>query len=208
MAPITQQREYLGDSVYAAFDGFGLVLTTENGLSDDPSNTIVMNPEVLAALDRFRESLKAPGEEAGALPNNLGASITAAIRCSLEGAEWTRKTCTAGAAALAKVADKLSPDVDFNAYGGSFWFTVKNRDDVQTLMTLAPIWKKNAYEGGIDYNATIDGVEFKIRTVDGALPPTCRLVEQDVVVPARPAEPERIEKRMVVECSKATEATP
>ncbi len=49
-------KEYLGDSVYADFDGFGIVLTTENGLG--PSNRIVLEPEVMAELDRYVERLK------------------------------------------------------------------------------------------------------------------------------------------------------
>jgi hypothetical protein len=44
-------KDYLGDSVYAEFDGFGIVLTTENG--DGPSNRIVLEPEVLTALNRY-----------------------------------------------------------------------------------------------------------------------------------------------------------
>ena len=49
----TESKIYLGDSVYAEFDGYGITLTTENGLPGDPSNTIYMEPEVLKALDRF-----------------------------------------------------------------------------------------------------------------------------------------------------------
>ena len=44
---------YLGDSVYAEFDGFQLVLMTKNGLPNDPSNIIYLEPAVLAALWHF-----------------------------------------------------------------------------------------------------------------------------------------------------------
>ena len=45
-------KEYLGDSVYAELDAAGgIVLTTENGLG--PSNTIVLEPEVINALGRY-----------------------------------------------------------------------------------------------------------------------------------------------------------
>ena len=44
------KKVYLGDSVYAAYDGVVLELTTENGCEDSPSNTIVMEPEVIQAL--------------------------------------------------------------------------------------------------------------------------------------------------------------
>ncbi len=49
-------KDYLGDSVYADFDGYHIVLTTENGFG--PTNTIALEPEVLAALNRFSERIK------------------------------------------------------------------------------------------------------------------------------------------------------
>lgn len=52
------KKEYLGDSVYAEFDGFGIVLTTENGGGREPSNCIVLEPEVYHALVGFVEKLK------------------------------------------------------------------------------------------------------------------------------------------------------
>ena len=45
------KKEYLGDSVYANFDGHGITLTTENGY--DPTNEIYMEPEVICALGDF-----------------------------------------------------------------------------------------------------------------------------------------------------------
>ena len=44
---------YLGDSVYADFDGYSIVLTTENGMG--ASNTIMLEPEVMKALEDFRK---------------------------------------------------------------------------------------------------------------------------------------------------------
>ena len=46
-------KEYIGDSVYADFDGFAVVLTTENGLPNDPSNRIVLEPEVYTSLHQY-----------------------------------------------------------------------------------------------------------------------------------------------------------
>lgn len=52
-------KDYLGDSVYAREDGFGsIILTTENGEPDDPSNTIVLEPEVYEALVRFHDKME------------------------------------------------------------------------------------------------------------------------------------------------------
>lgn len=52
----TNLKQYLGDSVYADFDGCMVILTTENGYG--PSNTIALEPEVLAALNRYVEWVK------------------------------------------------------------------------------------------------------------------------------------------------------
>lgn len=50
------EKVYLGDGCYAAFDGFGIVLTTENGIA--VTNTIVLEPETLAALVAFAERVR------------------------------------------------------------------------------------------------------------------------------------------------------
>jgi len=49
---------YLGDSVYATYDGFGILLTTENGFPDDPRNSIYFEPRVIAAFNLFIEAIK------------------------------------------------------------------------------------------------------------------------------------------------------
>lgn len=49
-----REKAYLGDSVYADIDHFGrIILTTENGLPTDPSNEIVLEPEVISALKNY-----------------------------------------------------------------------------------------------------------------------------------------------------------
>jgi hypothetical protein len=55
-------KVYLGDSVYADFDGYHVVLTTGNGFG--PSNTIYLEPAVLAALLKYAESVLKPSPEA------------------------------------------------------------------------------------------------------------------------------------------------
>lgn len=44
-------KAYLGDAVYADFDQRGLVLTTEDGIR--ATNTIVLEPQVLQALQKY-----------------------------------------------------------------------------------------------------------------------------------------------------------
>lgn len=41
-------KEYLGDAVYAEYDGYGVTLTTEDGVST--TNQIYLEPEVLLEL--------------------------------------------------------------------------------------------------------------------------------------------------------------
>ncbi len=50
--------QYLGDSVYAEFDGYNVVLTTNNGYSDDPRNRIALEPDVIAAFRKYDERLR------------------------------------------------------------------------------------------------------------------------------------------------------
>lgn len=48
-------KAYLGDGCYVAFDGYALVLTTENGISE--TNRIVLEPEVYRALMAYVKRL-------------------------------------------------------------------------------------------------------------------------------------------------------
>lgn len=51
-------KEYVGDSVYAEWDGDTLTLTTENGYPEDPRNRIVLDCETWHTLMRFVDRLK------------------------------------------------------------------------------------------------------------------------------------------------------
>lgn len=46
----------MGDSVYAAFDGYHIVLTTENGMG--VTNTICLEPSVLNAVVNYAKYIK------------------------------------------------------------------------------------------------------------------------------------------------------
>ena len=52
------KKEYLGDSVYAEFDGYHVILTTENGLPNDPSNRIAMEDQVIHALNNYVQAIR------------------------------------------------------------------------------------------------------------------------------------------------------
>lgn len=49
-------KQYLGDGVYVEYDGYGLVLTTENGI--EATNRIVLEPEVCSSLVRYVNLIK------------------------------------------------------------------------------------------------------------------------------------------------------
>lgn len=46
-------KDYLGDSVYADLHNGMILLTTENGKPDDPSNAIYIDREVFISLTRY-----------------------------------------------------------------------------------------------------------------------------------------------------------
>ena len=48
-------KVYLGDGVYADHDGFGMVLTTEDGIR--VTNRIVLEPQVFGALMEWANQL-------------------------------------------------------------------------------------------------------------------------------------------------------
>lgn len=48
-------KTYLGDAVYAEFDGFHIVLTTEDGRN--VTNRICLDPSVLANLAQYKNKV-------------------------------------------------------------------------------------------------------------------------------------------------------
>jgi hypothetical protein len=56
MGRIDNLKAYLGNSVYVTYDGYYLILTTENGLRE--TNRICLETEVYCALVNYVASLK------------------------------------------------------------------------------------------------------------------------------------------------------
>jgi hypothetical protein len=52
------KKTYLGDGVYVDHDGYHLVLTTEDGNPEGPSNIIYLEPEVMDGLIKFDKQIK------------------------------------------------------------------------------------------------------------------------------------------------------
>ncbi len=59
-------KAYLGDGVYADFDGYALLLTTENGVT--VTNTIYLEPDVIGGFQRYVTWLQERLEEEAAAP--------------------------------------------------------------------------------------------------------------------------------------------
>lgn len=55
-APVRPLKNYLGDAVYADFDGFAFVLTTEGGYR--ATNRIVLEPDVFRRLVDYVEQMR------------------------------------------------------------------------------------------------------------------------------------------------------
>ena len=49
-------KDYLGDGVYAIFDGYGIWLNSNS--PDNPTDTIYLEPSVLDALNRFDKRIR------------------------------------------------------------------------------------------------------------------------------------------------------
>lgn len=63
---------YIGDGVYAQFDGHRLVLTTGSHLKGECDNLIALEPRVIESLERYVMDLKARLEsEPAATPEEI-----------------------------------------------------------------------------------------------------------------------------------------
>lgn len=50
-------KRYIGDGVYVAYDGHGLILTTEDGVS--VTNRIYLEPSVIDAMSQYNRDVAA-----------------------------------------------------------------------------------------------------------------------------------------------------
>lgn len=54
---VSRELEYIGDGVYARFDGYQVWIWTSNGISD--GQPIALEPEVLEALFKYNKEVRA-----------------------------------------------------------------------------------------------------------------------------------------------------
>lgn len=64
MTPKLIPDAYLGDGVYASYDGYHLVLDLRAQEPTLPITRIALEPEVLAQLDRYRREIQTAIEQA------------------------------------------------------------------------------------------------------------------------------------------------
>lgn len=62
-ASFLARKEYIGDGVYASFDGWHIVLTAENGIPSETKGPIFLEPGVLRALNGYAERIYASAHE-------------------------------------------------------------------------------------------------------------------------------------------------
>lgn len=73
---------------------------------------------------------------------------------------------------------------------------------IHLIGCLGGKWEKTLSSGGtINYETMLNGV--RVRVYSGEPPPSCRVIMEDVVIPA---QPERIEKRRKIVCTDEAKA--
>lgn len=82
--------------------------------------------------------------------------------------------------------------VDFTHWANIFWFEVTNRDDLRDLLSLCPVWDKVPTGTGFHYIAKYNEVTIYINAIEDALPPTCRIITEEVLVPEHTTKRTRI----------------
>lgn len=106
--------------------------------------------------------------------------------------------------AVIALGEKLADyphEIDISAYGDYVDFNNLNRTETVALITHMKFgkWDKSpsAYEGKIDYVNQTAIPDVKLRIWGAEPPPSCKLVETEVEIPAQPA---RMEKRITLQC--------
>jgi len=101
---------------------------------------------------------------------------------------------------IAKLYQNLLSETVYISPSSYITIAVYNRSDLLLLMQLAPRWDKESFPSGIYYKADVEGHAITIMAYSGALPPTCKMVEEEEILPAEPAKPERRVMKKVLKC--------
>lgn len=182
-------KQYLGDGVYADFDGYHIQLTTENGV--DTTNQIALEPDVMTALERYAKSLRAVPEKPAA---DTSHPYLSALK-SLSDKYGKRASVLAPFAASLQEARVPEP----NQYSEGLHFYGLNHDQVIAgIRILGGKWRKELNGEKIDYHREemMDGLH--VCFYQGSPPPSCKIVEEEIEVPEKviPAHVTKV-KRMI-----------
>ena len=86
------------------------------------------------------------------------------------------------------LAEKLV-NCNMSMYPGGISFWCSTREELQTILTFAQKWTKSESGQYINYYATLDNeLSVNIYATDGALPATCHVVEEEILVPEHTAK--------------------
>lgn len=96
---------------------------------------------------------------------------------------------------LISLGAQLSEAANCYTYSKNVFLTVDNREDLQKCLSIGQLWKKSNSSTEIHYSWTDpNGYIWTIHAKDAALPATCKVVTEEVLIPARPAYYEKREK--------------
>lgn len=192
-------KQYLGDSVYIeTLDGGTVRLTTENGLASDPSNEIIMERSVIDAFHRYVS------------PVTVNLPLGSQEICpSISEIEEQVKKINAASKAIAKMLELLAGyegKKQFGIYAENIDFNYFSHEEIVSLMKhlRGGKWeKKLSYDNkSIDYTNTTLIPGFTVRFWSAAPPPSCRIVVEEVDIPAVVTTvPARKEKRFRMICT-------
>jgi len=183
-------KDYLGDSVYEDFDGFSIILTTENGYPDDQRNRIALEPEVMSALLAFNKRMRSPAKpESAADDGGYLESITREMdRLKLA------KSAIAPFAAALMAAGIPEP---YMASGECYFYHPNHGQIIAIIRIIGGKWNKTVADGDkITYTREEQINGITIQCYKGEPPPSCRIEEIEEDVPAQPAG-KRIVRKLV-----------
>ncbi len=170
---------YLGDAVYAHFNGYSVELK----LDDHRNPTVVtLEPEVLAALNRFYKNCTTPHEEPGDPKAKLVRDELRGFRSELEEGI---ALCDKVAIAMLKLPAEVIPNCCI--LHGALIIYHQEREGVLSIISAlnAGKWEKNINHSNptrLDYKAVVDGVNVEIW--NAAPPEGCKIIEEEIEVPA------------------------
>lgn len=177
-----EPKAYIGDGAYVRYDGENFILTAENGV--EVLHRIVLEPAVWRALQEFAAKvlnppLPEPTQEISPAVQQILDIHRAKVTEGQQAEQWIIRN---GAALSHLASQGITP----NAFGGGMDFDWLTHPQVMEVIKAFPgKWEKSVCgtnEPRINYESTFDGKT--IRCWAGEPPPSCRIVEEEIEVPA------------------------